>query len=699
MIESGGIQKNSKSKTSSADSNLGPRCEASGTSKDLPTLKPIFEGRNETSNLPCEGRKRGWVIFHSQADDDIVPDKRYVAALAKNGRLPKFITAQKKDSKEMSPTEDSASYRNDEMRMEYPNFILSEDKRNIGAFFESRGRPSFTSVSGNDPSESNGDTSSTEAKRNVATLARLGRLNAIRYGRLQSRLVGAKRINNDQNIPVKETNDEANDIDVIGEIDCHDGNEEQVVELTPNWQKKRYVAALARSGRLPIWHSQRMWGAGKRDDSYPYGDDSRYNGDNDDMDNAIDETARVTPKYKRCKKVYGFEPQKRNIAALAKNGRLPFNAYQDDKRNIQAMARNGNLPFSNYQDEKRNIQAMARNGNLPFSNYQDEKRNIQAMARNGNLRFNNQDSKRNVQAMARNGKLPSFSRLDEKRNVQAMARNGKLPSFSYQDDKRNVQAMARNGKLPSFSYQDGKRNVQAMARNGNLPFTKNEDEKRNVQAMARKGLLSSFSVQDGKRNVQAMARNGNLPFTKTEDDKRNIQSMARNGKLLYNSYGNEKRNIQAMARSGKLLFNSYPNGKRSEEESEWDENTAEGDFQEDKRNLAALARKGKLPFSNMKRNLAAMARNGKLPFNNYPTMKREEDESMWEDNASSSELQEDKRNVAALARNGKLPGQSYREGKRNIAALARNGKLPAFNEDGKRNIGSLARKGMLPVSV
>ncbi|GBL83042.1 hypothetical protein AVEN_165275-1 [Araneus ventricosus] len=58
MIESGGIQKNSKSKTSSADSNLGPRCEAIGTSKDLPTLEPRFEGRNETRNLPC-----GWIEF------------------------------------------------------------------------------------------------------------------------------------------------------------------------------------------------------------------------------------------------------------------------------------------------------------------------------------------------------------------------------------------------------------------------------------------------------------------------------------------------------------------------------------------------------------------------------------------------------------------------------------------------------------
>ncbi|GBM67281.1 hypothetical protein AVEN_201213-1 [Araneus ventricosus] len=45
MILSGGIPTNSKSKTSCADSNLRPRCEASGTSKGLPTLEPHIEAR------------------------------------------------------------------------------------------------------------------------------------------------------------------------------------------------------------------------------------------------------------------------------------------------------------------------------------------------------------------------------------------------------------------------------------------------------------------------------------------------------------------------------------------------------------------------------------------------------------------------------------------------------------------------------
>ncbi|GBN40433.1 hypothetical protein AVEN_252315-1 [Araneus ventricosus] len=55
MIRNGGIRKNLKSKTQSADSNLRPRCEGSGKTKDLPSLAPRNEGRNETRIPPCGG--------------------------------------------------------------------------------------------------------------------------------------------------------------------------------------------------------------------------------------------------------------------------------------------------------------------------------------------------------------------------------------------------------------------------------------------------------------------------------------------------------------------------------------------------------------------------------------------------------------------------------------------------------------------
>ncbi|GBM29396.1 hypothetical protein AVEN_253917-1 [Araneus ventricosus] len=91
-IRSGGIQKNSKYKTPSADSNLGPQCEvseetnvlpklgprveasgktivlprlgprveASGKTIALPKLGPRVEARNEIRNPPCGGRGK-WV--------------------------------------------------------------------------------------------------------------------------------------------------------------------------------------------------------------------------------------------------------------------------------------------------------------------------------------------------------------------------------------------------------------------------------------------------------------------------------------------------------------------------------------------------------------------------------------------------------------------------------------------------------------
>ncbi|GBN41413.1 hypothetical protein AVEN_117089-1 [Araneus ventricosus] len=63
MIRNGGIQKNLKSKTQYSDSNLRRRCEGSGKTKDLPTLAPRVEARNENRNPPREGRESMWQEF------------------------------------------------------------------------------------------------------------------------------------------------------------------------------------------------------------------------------------------------------------------------------------------------------------------------------------------------------------------------------------------------------------------------------------------------------------------------------------------------------------------------------------------------------------------------------------------------------------------------------------------------------------
>ncbi|GBN39388.1 hypothetical protein AVEN_130121-1 [Araneus ventricosus] len=64
MIRNYGIQTNSKSKTTGADSNLRPRCEASGTTKDLPRLRPRDEARKPEIRRVA-GRNRGTKSYTS----------------------------------------------------------------------------------------------------------------------------------------------------------------------------------------------------------------------------------------------------------------------------------------------------------------------------------------------------------------------------------------------------------------------------------------------------------------------------------------------------------------------------------------------------------------------------------------------------------------------------------------------------------
>ncbi|GBM20618.1 hypothetical protein AVEN_230216-1 [Araneus ventricosus] len=62
MIGSGGISTNSKSKTSSADSNLGPRCEGSGKAKDLPALGLVSRLEMKLE-IPFGDEESGWEEF------------------------------------------------------------------------------------------------------------------------------------------------------------------------------------------------------------------------------------------------------------------------------------------------------------------------------------------------------------------------------------------------------------------------------------------------------------------------------------------------------------------------------------------------------------------------------------------------------------------------------------------------------------
>ncbi|GBN69976.1 hypothetical protein AVEN_240206-1 [Araneus ventricosus] len=63
IVRNGGIQKNLKYKAKSTDSNLRPRREGSGKIKDLPTMAPRVEARNETRNPRVRGEETGWQEF------------------------------------------------------------------------------------------------------------------------------------------------------------------------------------------------------------------------------------------------------------------------------------------------------------------------------------------------------------------------------------------------------------------------------------------------------------------------------------------------------------------------------------------------------------------------------------------------------------------------------------------------------------
>ncbi|GFY65887.1 neuropeptide-like 1, partial [Trichonephila inaurata madagascariensis] len=112
-------------------------------------------------------------------------------------------------------------------------------------------------------------------------------------------------------------------------------------------------------------------------------------------------------------------------------------------------------------EEKRNLAALARNGKLPFS-HQNSKKNIAAMARNGKLLFNTYRNNKRDEDESTWEDMTSSEFQKEKRNIAALARDGKLPEQFYRKNKRNLAAMARNGKLPAYE-DDGKRNTGSVA--------------------------------------------------------------------------------------------------------------------------------------------------------------------------------------------------------------------------------------------
>lgn len=156
------------------------------------------------------------------------------------------------------------------------------------------------------------------------------------------------------------------------------------------------------------------------------------------------------------------EPEKRSLAALARNGLLQSNG----KRNVAAVARLGRIHPTMTDNMKRSLATLAKNGQLPSrepeaedlteSQWSEYKRNIGSLARSGHIAA----GKRNIGTLARDYVLPSSG----KRNLPSILRSGGGSNGSQQQTpKRNVAALARDNLYPIYANRNAKRDVSAAS--------------------------------------------------------------------------------------------------------------------------------------------------------------------------------------------------------------------------------------------
>ena len=304
----------------------------------------------------------------------------------------------------------------------------------------------------------------------------------------------------------------------------------------------------------------------------------------------------------------GQVPEKRYIAALAKNGEYPRPSWNKKYHSLE------DIPYGedHIQDSKRYLGALARTGDLRVAREREEKRDeVDSLIRD----IASADDLRRLRLEALREEL--MKERDEEPEQEGEP----------DENKRTMASIARGGGIP------GKRSVEALARIGLLkPITTTHDFTDDINDYEKK--ISSDEFEDEKRNgISSLARNGYYNNKRTVDEELE--------ELMNEVYGiGEKRNVASLARS----FSIPQNGKRSEE-------------MEDKRNLPSVMRdrSGKrdgytnnaIPFVNDdKRNVGALAKNRDFPYA-YRFGKREVSE---EDNDEMS-----KRYVATLLRDGRLP--------------------------------------------
>nr|UES72886.1 neuropeptide-like precursor 1 [Carausius morosus] len=373
-----------------------------------------------------------------------------------------------------------------------------------------------------------------------------------------------------------------------------------------------------------------------------------------------------------------------------------------EKRNVGSLARARMLPSAG----KRYMAALARNGDLPYFAQRQWNKKLHPMVSGGGFDVD----KRYVGALARGGALPFARQLrgdddDDVGNVERI-----LHDILDTEDRWRSQ-------VDELKLQLMRMEVEALQADDDEQPADDEDVKRSVASLMRSGNMH-FKSPVGKRNVEALARAGYLPAPKEpqSNEETDVESSEENNHM-------GKRSIASLAASSQLPYNR--GGKRYDHSGDLDSFIRQLYEQEDldKRNIGSLARGFSLPAGG-KRNLGSFARSGGFSaIRNSPAKKGDEEEAEGNDG-----LEDDKRNLGSFARTRQSPlegkrylasalrGRSFskkdddEEVKRHVGSMARSNYLPfgkRFGEDDaeqylqvvdgdleqKRHLGSLAASG------
>ncbi|XP_047109062.1 neuropeptide-like 1 [Schistocerca piceifrons] len=343
---------------------------------------------------------------------------------------------------------------------------------------------------------------------------------------------------------------------------------------------KRYVAALARNGELPLyggWRKKQQRGDKRYTNRYgKRGAAADFEADDDEPESGVDALLEEIAATEQLRHLQLDALRRELDAQEAREEQAVLEAAEAEAEAEAAEAEGGGEEGA----DKRSVASLARAGALlPGAG----KRNIAAMAKNGLLSPSgpvlldgdgNGGEKRSVGALARDGLLPTPGRrgaADDDTDDDDLSLDSLMQQLYSEEEKRHIGSLARDYSLPSF----GKRNLGSLARSGGLSnvryvTTKKDDAERvGGHSAADKRNLASFMRSRGsslveKRYLASLVRSHGLPYplTKKEDD----------------GPGEIKRNVGALARNWML-----PSGKRASDD----------DQEVDKRYLASVLRQGR----------------------------------------------------------------------------------------------------------